>query len=625
MRQLSVSARALMVITVLAVSFAVSSAAAAQTASQVKRISNFALKDLEGKEWSLNAGAGKKATVVVFVSTECPMSNAYLPQLAEMAKTYKPRGVSFIAINANAEEDTKQVAAHAKEYGIAFPLLLDPQGTAVKTLGATVNPEAFILDADLNLRYRGRIDDGYSARLVKSPRVSRFDLKEALDEVLAGKPVSVPVTRAVGCAIQAPKTSAPVASNGAVTYYRDVLPIVQNQCQTCHRPNEVGPFSLMTYRQATKWGEDMKEYTQNRKMPPWKPTQEHGSFRDERGLTEREIATIAQWVDSGMKEGDPKDAPPPRHFSEGWQLGEPDLVLTVPKEMTIGATGKDLFRVFVLPTGLTEDKFVSAIEVRPGNKRVVHHTLNFLDTQGRGRKLEEQEKERTKKPDEQDYGPGYSVSMGVGFFPPSGGLAGWAPGNVIRPLPDGVGYYLPKDADVVIQVHYHRTGKVEKDQLRLGLYFAKKPVKERLTPVVLPGLFLRIPPGDDNYRVQGGITVNQDITLYQITPHMHLLGRKIKATLTYPDGTKKELIAIKDWDYNWQETYYFKEPIKVPSGSKFEVEAFYDNSEKNPLNPNSPPKPVRLGEQTTDEMCFVFLGATSDKPGRISITPGRTN
>lgn len=609
---------------VLASSFTLLARAGDRPATQSKRLSDFTLKDVNGKDWSLQSGAGKKATVLVFLSAECPMSNGYLPQLADLAKTHEPKGVAFAAINANAEEDTKQIAAHAKEYGIRFPLLLDPQQTAVKALGATINPQAFVLDTDFNLRYRGRIDDGYSARLVKNPRVSRHDLQEALDEVLAGKLVSVPATTAFGCAIQSGSAPA-AASDGAITYHRDVAPILQKQCQGCHRPNEVGPFALMNYRQAIRWGEDLKEYSQNRKMPPWKPTQDHGSFRDERGLTDREIETIARWVDSGMKEGNPKDAPLPRQYPEGWQLGEPDLVLTVPEEMTIGATGKDLFRVFVLPTGLTEDKFVSAIEVRPGNKRVVHHTLNFLDTQGRGRKLEEEEKQRPRQPDEPDHGPGYSVSMGVGFFPPSGGLAGWAPGNVIRPLPDGVGYYLPKGSDVVIQVHYHRTGKVEKDQLRLGLYFAKKPVKERLTPVVVPGMFLRIPANDPSFRINAAVQLNQDVTLYQITPHMHLLGRQIKLTMISPDGTRRELIGIKDWDYNWQETYYFKEPIKAASGTKFEVEATYDNSSSNPLNPNSPPKPVRFGEQTTDEMCFVFLGATSDKPGRIVATPVRGN
>lgn len=588
---------------------------------QSPAVENFTLTDIHGKPWSLQSHGGKKATVLVFVSIECPMSNAYLSDLAELAREFEPRGVAFAAINANPEEDPKLVTAHAREFGVDFPLLLDPKQISVQKLRPTVNPEAFVLDAERRVRYRGRIDDAYSARLVRNPQVTRQDLREALNELLAGKPVSVPVTKAFGCPIEPLRTARSEPKSSDVTYYRDVLPILQQHCQGCHRPGEVGPFSLMTYRQAVKWGEDIRTYTQSRKMPPWKPTNPSGWFRDERHLGDEAIATLARWVDAGMPEGDPKDAPPPRKFPEGWQLGEPDLILTVPEEMTIGPAGPDLFRVFVLPTGLTEDKYVSAIEVRPGNKRVVHHTLNFVDTLGRGRRLEEAEKKRTKSASEQDYGPGYTVQMGIGFFPPNGSLAGWAPGNVIRPLPEGVGYYLPKNSDVVVQVHYHRTGKVEKDQLRIGLYFSRTPVQERLQPIVLPGPFLRIPPGEANFVVRGAIRVNQPVTLHQITPHMHLLGRKIRADVTFPDGRRMNLIQIDDWDYNWQETYYFQEPIRVPEGSVFTVEAVYDNSEGNPLNPNRPPKPVRFGEQTTDEMCFVFLGATSEKPGRIAVAP----
>ncbi|MCS6976053.1 MAG: redoxin domain-containing protein [Gemmatales bacterium] len=588
-------------------------------------IEDFSLTDINGKSWSLQANGGKKATVLVFVSTECPMSNAYLSGLVEMAKAYEPKGVAFAAINANREEDPKLIAAHAREFGVTFPVLLDPKQIAVQKLQPAVNPEAFVLDAERKLRYRGRIDNAYSARLVRNPQVTRHDLREALDEILAGKPVSVPVTKAFGCAIEPLRDATSDPKTSEITFYRDVLPILQEHCQGCHRPGEVGPFSLMTYRQAVKWGEDIRTYTDSRKMPPWKPTNPAGWFRNERHMSDEAIKTLARWVDAGMPEGDPKDAPPPRRFPEGWQLGEPDLVLTVPEEMTIGPSGPDLFRVFVLPTGLTEDKYVSAIEVRPGNKRVVHHTLNFIDTLGRGRRLEEAARKRPRSADEQDYGPGYTVQMGIGFFPPSGSLAGWAPGNLTRPLPEGVGYFLPKNSDVVVQVHYHRTGKVEKDQLRIGLYFSKTPVKERLQPIVLPGPFLVIPPGEANFVVRGAIRVNQPVTLYQITPHMHLLGRKIRADVTFPDGQRLNLINIDDWDYNWQETYIFHEPIRVPEGSVFSVEAVFDNSESNPLNPNRPPKPVRFGEQTTDEMCFVFLGATSEKPGRISVSPASGN
>jgi peroxiredoxin len=587
-----------------------------------QKILDFTLKTLDGNPWSLHGQKDKKAIVLVFLSTECPMSNDYVRPLNDLAKEYGPKGVAFAAINSNPEETPKQVVAHAREYGLGFPLVRDEKHVAVAALRAEINPSVFVLDGAFVLRYQGRIDDAYSARLKKNQRVSRQDVRLALDELLSGKSVSVAVTRPFGCPIQV-KTVAKQGESRPVTYHKDVAPILQARCQECHRPGEVGPFALMTYKQTARWGDDIKEYTQSRQMPPWKPTGEHGFFRDERRLTEEQIQTIARWVDAGLPEGDPKDAPPPRQFPEGWQLGEPDLVLTVPEEMTVGPSGRDLFRVFVLPTGLTEDKHVSAIEVRPRNKRVVHHTLQFIDTTGRARKLEEKEREREKKPGEQDHGPGYTVQMGVGYFPPGGSLGGWAPGNVLRHLPEGVGYHLPKGSDVVLQVHYHRTGKEEKDRTRIGLYFARKPVTQRLQPLVVPGFFLFIPAGEANYKITGAAEVNQDAILHHITPHMHLLGKDIKCTMVLPDGVRKELIHIKNWDYNWQESYFFKEPIRIPGGTKLEVEAFYDNSANNPLNPHSPPQAVRFGEQTTNEMCFVFFGATSEKPGRLFARPLR--
>jgi hypothetical protein len=301
-----------------------------------------------------------------------------------------------------------------------------------------------------------------------------------------------------------------------------------------------------------------------------------------------------------------------RKFTEGWTLGPPDLILEPKEEMIVGAQGGDLFRCFVLPTDLKEDKFVVAYEVRAGNPRVVHHTLHFLDTQGRGRRLEDREKEREKKPDEPDRGPGYNSRMGPGFFPPSGDVGGWAPG--LRPcyLPDGVGYYLPKNCDVVMQIHYHRTGRVEKDKTRLGLYFAKKPADKPLQAFAIPGRFLYIPAGTESYKVKGDLWLAQDAMLHTTTPHMHLLGKTIKITMTPPNGPTTTIIDIAEWDYNWQETYFFKEPIKAPAGTKFTVEAVFDNSAKNPKNPNNPPKAVTFGEQTTNEMCFGFIGATTN-------------
>jgi peroxiredoxin len=577
-----------------------------------KKIENVALKDAAGKPVGLLDFKDPKAVVVVFLSFDCPVATSYAPILAELAKTYSDRGVAFVGVDSSDDLDSAAIAKQAAEFKIPFPVYKDQQHAAADAFKAEVVPGAFLLDHNLVLRYRGRIDNGYAARLKKNPRTTRHDLKEALDELLAGKAVSIPATRVVGCAI--PRDGEKTAT-AKVTYYRDVLPILQNNCQQCHRPGEVGPFSLMTYKQAVNWSADVKDYTQSRKMPPWKPV-EGPAFHNERKLSEKEIATLAAWADGGTPEGDPKDAPPAKQFTDCWYLGKPDLVLTVPEEMTVGASGSDLFRVFVLPTDLDEDKQVTALEVRPGNKRVVHHTLNFIDRTGQARALEKKEKERVKKPDEQDHGPGYSVAMGVGFLP-QGGLGGWAPGQLGRHLPEGTYHLLPKGADVVVQVHYHRDGRVEKDRLQIGLYFAKGKADKMLKSGVIPGRFMFIPSGDPHYVVRGETKALHDCTLYSVMPHMHVVGREIKVTLTPPDGSTLTLIAIKDWDYNWQETYFLKEPMAIKAGTKFEVEAVYDNTDKNPNNPFNPPRRVWFGEQTDNEMCFVFLGATSDAAGPI--------
>ncbi|HEY7328298.1 MAG TPA: redoxin domain-containing protein [Gemmataceae bacterium] len=582
-----------------------------------KKIENVTLHDAAGKPRSLYQLKDKKAIVVVFLSYECPVSTSYSSVLAELAKSYRDKQVAFVAVNSSDDSDAARIAEQAAEYKLPFPVFKDESFRAADAFKADTVPSVFVLDHNFVLRYRGRIDDGFYARLKKNGRVTRNDLRQALDEVLDGKAVSAPATKPIGCTIVRERKT---RKEGTVTFYRDVLPIVQKNCQECHRPGAVGPFALMTYKQAVNWADDIKEYTQERKMPPWKPVA-GPAFHSERKMPDKDIETLATWVDGGTPEGDPKDAPPPRQFVEGWQLGQPDLVLTVPEEMTVGASGPDLFRCFVLPTNLTEDKFVTAVEVRPGNSRIVHHTLNYFDTSGKGRELEKKAREQ-KENKNGDLGPGYSAAMGLGFLPTTGqvgGLGGWAPGNVAHHLPDGYGYFLPKGSDIIIQTHYHRDGRVEKDKTSIGLYFAKDGNTKRWKGMVLPGRFLVIPPNNDHYRVQGGMEVLQECKLYSVMPHMHMLGREIKVTLTPPGGKPMSLVAINDWEYNWQETYFLKEPIVIKPGTRLEVEAIYDNSDKNPNNPFSPPRYVKFGEQTTDEMCYIFFGATSETPGVIKV------
>jgi peroxiredoxin/mono/diheme cytochrome c family protein len=489
-----------------------------------KRIENFTLTDSVGRQVALQDLKDRKAVVIVFLSFECPVSTSYSQALSTLHKEFSSRGVAFLGISANAEMDARELSKHVKECELPFPVARDSKYVAADALKATTTTEAFVLDHNLVLRYRGRIDDAYAKRLVRNRQISHHDLRDALNELLAGKPVSRPLTEAVGCSInreEAPKRT------GDVTYHRDVLPILQKHCQACHRPGEVGPFSLLTYRQAVNWGSDIKEYTSSKQMPPWKPS-DGLAFHNDRVLSDQEIQTLAQWADGGTPEGNPQDAPPPRTFTAGWQLGKPDLILSPEKEFQLDPGGRDVFRWFSLPTNLSEDKSVIAVEVRPGNPRIVHHALLFIDTSGEARKLEIKEQERQKKPGEVDGGAGYNGAMGFRGFRPRGSLGGWAPGSGARFLPDDTAYFLPKGSDVVMQLHYHRNGRLEKDRTQIGLYFAKKPIEKRYQSVVIPGggggrnPFFIIPKDNDHFRVHGAIQIQQDCELHTIMPHMHM-------------------------------------------------------------------------------------------------------
>ncbi len=400
------------------------------------------------------------------------------------------------------------------------------------------------------------------------------------------------------------------------TYHRDVEPIVQKHCQECHRPGQVAPFSLLTYEQARKRSSDIAAVIDDQRMPPWHAsTKEGGPFRDARVLSSVERSAIEAWVKAGSPEGDPKDAPPPRSFDSEWALGKPDLVLTPSESYTLGAEGKDEFRVFVIPSGLTEGRWVSAVDFRAGNAKVVHHILSGFDTTGRAKEL-----------DKADPEVGYKTFAGFGSLPsglpfiPSGGLGGWAPGKAPRPLPTGVGRFIPAGADILIQIHYHKSGKVEKDATSIALYFAKTPTDKLVRPGAVfpprPGLLsrpnLRIPAGTENYEITGEWRVPYDAHLFAVVPHMHWLGKDFQMVAERPDGTKQTLIKVDRWDFNWQDTYEFDKPPALPSGTTIKMLAHFDNSEKNPSNPSKPPVDVTWGEQTTNEMCIGFLQLTRD-------------
>ncbi len=386
----------------------------------------------------------------------------------------------------------------------------------------------------------------------------------------------------------------------SVTFNNQIVRIFQENCQVCHHPGDIGPFSMMTYRDVSPYARSIKQETQARRMPPWKPVQGYGEFIGERRLTQQQIDLIAQWVDSGAPEGDPRDLPEPLEFSPDWTLGTPDLVLEPDAPFTLEAEGNDVYRCFSMPTGLLENRNVSAVEVRPGNRGVVHHVILFQDSLGLSSRLRADDSQ-----------PGYNCFGGPGFLP-TGAFGGWVPGNRPRFLPDRMGIRTTAGDRVVMQVHYHRKGATVQDRTRVGIYFARTPVDRYYTFLPILNDRFVLPAGDPSRTVTASLTLPPFINLrgISIIPHMHLLGKQIRVDAVYPGGDRRPLIFIDDWNFDWQDTYFFRNPVPLPALTRLELTSIYDNSASNPRNPNDPPKDVRWGEQTTDEMCLAFIGVT---------------
>jgi mono/diheme cytochrome c family protein/peroxiredoxin len=382
-----------------------------------------------------------------------------------------------------------------------------------------------------------------------------------------------------------------------VTFAEHIAPIVFHQCATCHRPGQVAPFSLLNYADTRKHAKTMLRVIQDRYMPPWQPEPGYGEFRNERRLTQAQIALFDKWVKTGMAEGDPQKTPKLPKFPDGWRLGTPDLVVKMDRPFEVPADGPDIYQNFVIPLGVKEDKWVTAVEFRASAPEVVHHVLYFLDNSGRARAKIKQEGQ-----------PGFS---GMGFRP-TGSLGGWAVGAIPIRLPDGLAYPLSKGSDLVLQTHFHLSGKPVKEELTVGIYFADKPPQRTLANLQLPpsfGIFsnVDIPAGQAKFKVTDSFILPVDVDLVAAGAHAHYLGKTMQATAKLPDGTEKKLFSIRDWDFNWQGQYLYKDFVRLPKGTILHGEVTWDNSAANPRNPTIPPVQVRWGEGSKDEMGQVNL------------------
>ena len=565
---------------------------------------DFSLLDTAGVSHSLRSEPGQHALVCVFLSTECPIANGYVPELNRqfLALREAKSGVHFFGVISDPATTRTAAAEHVVGFKYEFPVLFDSSGILAQVLKPTHTPEAFVVEAGGKIAYRGRIDDLYADLGKKRTQANQHELADAIAAVLAGKSLAKSYAEPVGCLFEAGKK--PVAAS-EVTYTRDIAPILQANCVKCHREGEVAPFPLVSFGDASKRARQIARVVNSRFMPPWKPEPDFGHFQDERRLSDRELALIGDWAQAGAPEGNIADLPAAPRFTEGWQIGEPDLIVKMEEPFEVPADGRDIFRNFVIPSGALEDKLVASVEFRPGNRRIVHHAIFYLDTSGVARKK-----------DAADPGPGYGSFGGPGFLP-SGSIGGWAPGGTPQVMRDGVGRPLQKNSDIVIQIHYHPSGKPEVDQSSVGIHFVKQQPGTAVVPIMIIDRRLYIPAGEADHRMAGSYTLPHDVTFVGITPHMHLLGREMKVTATLPEGKVQPLIWIKDWNFNWQDQYQFAHPLRLPKGTRLDVSALYDNSDKNPLNPNTPPKAVTWGEQTPDEMFICFFLVSTDEPNQL--------
>ncbi|MBY0230150.1 MAG: redoxin domain-containing protein [Gemmataceae bacterium] len=546
----------------------------------------FSLKAADGAEWSF-AGAmkGKKALAVVFLGTECPVNNQYLPELARLAKRYESK-VSFVAVNSNAHDTPTRLLAHAKANKLPFPVLKDPANVVADAFGARRTPEAFVVSPEGTIFYQGRIDDqiGIGFRR-KEP--TRRDLAQALDEALAGKRVSLSFTEAPGCLIA---RAIEAKADGKITWTRHVERIVQNRCQECHRAGQVGPMPLTSYEDAVSWSGMIAEVLREDRMPPWHADPRHGSFANDRSIPKAEKDTILAWIKDRCPKGEAKDAPGPKAFADGWGIGKPDEVFQMPKAFEVPAEmpAKGVrYQYFRVPTSYKEDRWIQAAEARPGAREVVHHILVYVID-----------------PKDPRNRPGRGVD-GIG----NGLLTTYAPGDSPLILEPGQAKRLPKGSMLVFQMHYTPDGVARKDRSSVGIVWAKEKPRTEVKTRAVAQQGLMIWPGDSNSKAVSSARFDKETELLALFPHMHVRGKDFKYEIKRPGEKAETILSVPRYDFNWQSNYRLAKPLKLPAGTTLACTAHFDNSTGNPNNPD-PKKFVFWGDQTWQEMMIGFVDYT---------------
>jgi thiol-disulfide isomerase/thioredoxin len=528
---------------------------------------SFILSD--GKLSRLSDYSGK-AIVIAFTSPTCPVALRYRPRLTELADRFKGK-VEFLIINCRADSNAALTAA----------------------LSASSTTEVFFLDSARTVLYRGAVDDQYGLGYqLDAPR--QTFLIDAIDSLLASRPIGTPTTTAPGCLIECKINPKP----SPVTFHNRISRIIQFNCQECHRPGEPAPFNLLTYDDAKSHAKTIKRVVERKTMPPW--FAEGGHWANDRRLSDADRNDLFAWIDAGCPEGDPAHAPLARTWETGWRIGKPDAIFEVPRPIKVRAQGTMPYQDVVVATGLPEDKWVKAVEIRSTQPQVTHHILVF-------------EVYPPDHPRDTNARPKYLAGL-TGYF------AGMVPGQGHIVFPENTAKFLPKGAGLHFQIHYTPNGTACEDKPKIGLLYADAPPKhELLTRSVATTKFL-IPANASNHIVTATKTFTEPTRIFSFNPHSHVRGKAFKYELVMPDGARTTLLDLPHYDFNWQIDYRLKEPLDVPIRSKLVVTAWYDNSKNNPANPD-PNKDVGWGDQTWDEMMIGYYTRHSLAPIRVGSTP----
>ncbi len=548
-----------------------SAGASSSDSKSIDSVADFSLLDHQGNFRHLFYYAKDPQTraIVLFVQGNgCPLVRKRVPELKRLRDAYASKGVLFWMINANLQDQRDEVVKEAAEFGIDLPILMDETQLVAKGLKITHTGEAIVIEPNSwRIRYRGAIDDSLSYETQK-PTVQHEYLKEALDAILAGEDIKTKPTVAPGCAITFAKTQA------KVSYTETIAPLLKANCVQCHTRGGIGPFSMASYEKVQGWSDMIREVLVTRRMPPWQADPHVGKFDNDFSLSPEQIRTLVQWIDAGAPRG--KGADPLVGYQPElpeWKLGTPDYMIKIP-EQSVAAEGVFDYRYITVQAPNTEDVWLRAVEIVPGNTHVLHHIIATTVMPGEDRNKQQK------------------------------GLAGYAPGLGPDLLPAGTGRLLKAGCSIVFQLHYTASGKAETDRSRLGLYVSKNPPEQELQSGVLINSEFKIPPGDRESVASKSYRFDRDALLYSMNPHMHLRGKWMRYTAHYPDGTEELLLNVPNYRFDWQHTYNLKVPKPMPKGTKLVVEAAWDNS---PLNLNNPDSTATVGwgEQTFNEMFFA--------------------